>query len=250
MLPIWEFDGVYFMYILMFFVFVYMIKNSYFKGSIRAFFIEVIKQKKLILIVFVIIALIIFTLDKSVSIYFKNNFIEDGTLNKIATFGNNLGNGKYLYSFLIFFGMIALIINEKSVRIFYISFASGIFTGVLNQILKILIVRQRPYESYNPFLIFAHKKAILEGKYITHIYDSTYYSMPSGHTITLTGIFLVFALHIKNKFLKAIFFLIPLTTAFGRVYVQKHWLSDVIFAYLIGYIVAKTIYNLNKNKLR
>lgn len=250
MLPIWEFDVVYFMYILMFFIFIYMVRNSYFKGIIRAFFSEIIKQKKIILNVFIMIAIIIFTLDKNVSLYFKNNAIEHGNLNKIATFGNNLGNGKYLYSFLVFFGMIALLIKEKSARIYYIAFGSGIVTGVLNQILKILIVRQRPYESYNPLLIFAHKKAILEGKYISHIYDSTYYSMPSGHTITVTGIFLVFALHVKNKVLKVLLFLVPLTTAFGRVYAQKHWLSDVIFAYLIGYIVAKTIYNLNKNKLR
>lgn len=249
-MPIWEFDAVYFMYILMFFVYIHMVKNGYFKGILRGLINQAVKQKKIIIAILLIIIVVIFTLDKNVSLYFKNNVIDYEIVDKIVNFGNNLGNGKYLYTFLIFLGMIALLINERFARIYYISFGAGIVTGILNQVLKILIVRQRPYESYNPFLIFAHKKAILEGKYITHIYDSTYYSMPSGHTITVTGIFLVFAFHVKNKVLKTLLFIIPLTTAFGRVYVQKHWLSDVIFAYLIGYIVAKTIYDLNKNKLR
>ena len=250
MLPIWEFDIVYFMYILLFFIFIYLVKSSYFKNSIRRFFLEIKENKKIFILGLVLIAILVVFADKSISVYFRDNKMSESFVEKIANFGNILGEGKYLYSFLLFFAMLTLLVRERAVTIYYIALASGIFTGIINQILKVLIVRQRPYESYNPHLIFAYKKAIEEGKYITHIYDSTYYSMPSGHTITVAGIFLVFAIHSKNKILKTVFFLVPLATAFGRVYVQKHWTSDVIFAYLIAYIIAKTIYNLNKNRLK
>ncbi len=48
-MPIWEFDAVYFMYILMFFVFIHMMRNDYFKGILRGLINEIIKQKKVLL---------------------------------------------------------------------------------------------------------------------------------------------------------------------------------------------------------
>ncbi len=60
------------------------------------------------------------------------------------------------------------------------------------------------------------------------------YSFPSGHSATGFGIFLLFALISKNKYLKLIFFMSAFLIACSRIYLSQHFLVDVYFGSLIG----------------
>lgn len=248
MLPTFEFDIVNFMYILMFFLVVFMAKNGYFKGFWKITFEEFKKRKVKILITLVIVVLLILFVDKPVALFFKNIQAKNNEMiPKFVQFGYFLGDSKYVFSFLIFGAMVyKLFDNEKMTNIFYTSLISSGIMGVVVLIAKTLILRQRPYFEFNPFLIFSYGRAIAEGKVIGDVYNS----MPSGHTITITGAMIVFALCAKNKYLRVLFFLIPLITAFARVYVQKHWVSDVFVAYLIGIIGATVFYKINEHRIK
>lgn len=245
-----EFDPVNFIYILLFFIAVHIFREGYFRDFFRTFKNEIIKQKKKILFFIILVALTILFFDKGITMYFLTHHSDNGVLIEIAQFGSFLGDGKYILSIVVTFGMIFLLIGrEKLTNLVYISLSSSLVIAVINPFLKSIFYRQRPYETYNPYLIFAFKRAKEEGRLFTNMYDSSYYSMPSGHTITVAAIFVVFALHAKNKIVKMIFLFLPLITAFGRVYECKHWVSDTMVGYGIGALVATVMYTINKKRV-
>jgi len=241
-----EFDAVYFIYIIMTFLVVKMFKDGYFKGFFKNFLNEFKYHKKFLLIMFVLAVFSIFFVDERVAVYFRDTEGQNKVLATIAMIGNTLGNGDFLFSILITFGMVFLLINKKDLEIlFYMALGSSAMVGILNQVLKALVMRQRPGQNYDPSLIFAYGRAASEGRMIASVYDS----MPSGHTISITGAAIVIAMYCKNRYLKAFMFILPLITVFGRIYLQKHWVSDVIIAYALGTVFAISFYKLNSFRL-
>lgn len=242
--PTWEFDTVYFMYILLFFIIIHLIKEGFFKNILKNI-IEEIKNKKITIVLSVV--LLVFTvlfLDRKVSIYFLENKLD--FLHKLSNLGNFLGQGKYLISVVITVGMTFLLINKmKLLKLVYISISSFILGKLISLILKVIIYRESPYETFNEKLIFSYKTAFEKGEFFNNLCDFT--SMPSSHTIGITSILVVYGLYAKNKFLKFFYFLVPFLTAFGRVYTNKNWLSDTIVAYLLGIFIANIVYKINKN---
>ncbi len=247
-MPTWEFDTVYFMYILLVFIVIYLVKNQYLKNFLEGSKKEFKRNKNKIIIGLGVIILTIVFLDRRVAIYFLENKCD--SLVYLSEFGNLIGHGKYLVSIILTIGMIFLLLEKiELLEVFYISISAFVMTSIINPLLKAIIYRQRPYETFTENLFFSYKRAYEEGRFFTNMYDSTYYSMPSGHTIAIASIFAVYGFYVKNKFLKFVYFGIPLVTAFGRVYTNKHWLSDTIVAYLLGIFIAGIIYKINENKL-
>lgn len=246
--PTLEFDLAYFMYILLIFIVIYLVKNDYFKKFTKIFKEEIVKKKINIILVLVLVILIVSFFDRKVAIYFLEN--QSNILDKLSSIGNTLGTGKYLISIILTIGMVFLLIEKKKLlEVLYISISALVMTSIINPLLKAIIYRQRPYETFAENLFFSYKRAYEEGRFFTNMYDSTYYSMPSGHTIAIASIFAVYGFYVKNKFLKFVYFGIPLVTAFGRVYTNKHWLSDTIVAYFFGIFIAGIMYKINENKL-
>lgn len=247
-MPTWEFDTVYFMYILLVFIVIYLVKNQYLKNFLEVSKKEFKRNKNKIIIGLGVIILTIVFLDRRVAIYFLENKCD--SLVYLSEFGNLIGHGKYLVSIILTIGMIFLLLEKiELLEVFYISISAFVMTSIINPLLKAIIYRQRPYETFTENLFFSYKRAYEEGRFFTNMYDSTYYSMPSGHTIAIASIFAVYGFYVKNKLLKFVYFGIPLITAFGRVYTNKHWLSDTIVAYLLGIFIAGIIYKINENKL-
>ncbi len=60
-------------------------------------------------------------------------------------------------------------------------------------------------------------------------------SFPSGHTALSFAVFGTYA-QAFNDYRKYIFYSVPVLVGFSRVYKEKHYLSDVIFGGLIGYL--------------
>lgn len=148
--------------------------------------------------------------------------------------------GSYLGFFISF--IIIFIKNKKLSFFFVLAFAAAC---VGNFLLKILIQRERPFENYD---------------FIYNYGNEDGFSMPSGHSVcgALFATFLIYHLftQIKDKWTR--FFgtvslsLLAMLTAFSRMVLGVHYISDVISGIIIGIIVAIIaicVYNITIRKL-
>jgi membrane-associated phospholipid phosphatase len=107
------------------------------------------------------------------------------------------------------------------------SLAAAVLVSVLNVMLKVAIHRPRPAADL---------------VHVTSNFGS--YSFPSGHVMFYTGFFtficfLAYTLlkpSLKRTFLIALFGIHVLLVGASRIYLGAHWFSDVIGAYLIGFV--------------
>jgi membrane-associated phospholipid phosphatase len=186
-------------------------------------------------------------LDKRVTLFLNLRENESGLLIFLSHLGNIIGDGKYLFSILTTGALVSLLLkNTKIKNLFYLSLCSSLILSALNFVFKAICHRQRPHTEYNPYLFFAFKKAFVEGK----LFTNTYGSLPSGHTISLTGACIIFALYFKNIYFKAFFLILPFLTGVARICTRKHWLSDILISYVIGALFAVSIYKYNSSKFK
>lgn len=67
-------------------------------------------------------------------------------------------------------------------------------------------------------------------------FDSKHNAFPSGHTACSAGFF--GALFLARRRLGAPLLIIPVLVAAARVYIRAHYLSDVTFALILGFVCA------------
>jgi membrane-associated phospholipid phosphatase len=103
-------------------------------------------------------------------------------------------------------------------------FLGFLMAGSSTYILKVLIGRERPYVSGNPTIF---KPLNLDDKY---------QSLPSGHTAVAFSVVGVVWRKSKSPYLRIPSLIYGLSVAGARVYLDKHWLSDVIFGAGIGFL--------------
>jgi membrane-associated phospholipid phosphatase len=119
--------------------------------------------------------------------------------------------------------------NKKWTRIFLSMLAALALAGLIGRGIKITTGRARPSvkteQVWNGFQL-----------------SSKYHAFPSGHTVASTAFFAVL-LFVSWRIGLACLPL-PMLIAFSRMYVAAHYLSDVVFAAMLGllcaYLVAKT----------
>jgi len=140
-------------------------------------------------------------------------------LNEVMIFITNIASpvNLSLFSVLLFF---ILIIKKK--WHYSILLVTGMTGGVLLEMMvKFLMQRERPMNS---------------------LIEISGYSFPSGHA-TIATVFFVLLLYtfkddIKNKLLKILFIFTTvsafLLVGFSRVYLNVHWLSDVVAGFALG----------------
>lgn len=239
-----DFDGIIFVYTLIFFIALDAYKKGFFNRFFRNFINEIKEKKKFFISAVLIIPFIIRFLDLKLTVYFRDNHTP--FLTSLAKLGNLFGYGKFIFSLLATGALIATLLNNKKLKnLFYMALSCSLITSGLNLLWKTIFYRQRPSIEYNPFFIFAYKHSIEAGK----AFSSIYASFPSGHTTSITGACIIFALYFKNIYLKTFFCILPFLTAYARVYAQRHWLSDVFMAYVIGVIFAISFYKTNSHKI-
>jgi len=121
---------------------------------------------------------------------------------------------------LITYGTSFLIKSEKLQLTAEASIKSAITSFIFTETFKQVFGRARPYMDMGAF----HSRPF-------PILDDKFKSMPSGHTSVAFAIFTPFAENYTRWF-----YCIPVAVAFGRVYQNRHWVSDVIAGGSIGFL--------------
>lgn len=178
-----------------------------------------LKKKKefvhiaLYLVVFFVILFIILFIIPDINLKVSNFFSSNQTIvglkiMKVITF---FGSEIVLLT-LIFVIAIVLQIKKKYKDSFFYFFTtiSGI---ILELFLKVIIQSQRPI---NPFM--------------------TDFSFPSGHTFMtlLIAGSLTYILWPRNKKVACTLLVFPIAVAFSRIYLNVHWLTDIIGSIILG----------------
>ena len=128
-------------------------------------------------------------------------------------------------------GMIGIAIafaakSKAWVRIFMAMIIAMALAGLSGRVIKIATGRARPS---------VNTEAHWNGPRLS----SKYHAFPSGHTATSTAFFVT--LFLTRKKIGAALLLIPILIALSRMVVGAHYLSDVIFAAILGVVCALLI---------
>lgn len=151
----------------------------------------------------------------SFMIHHQNNFC-DGLTN----FTDNLGNPKYMGpALLATFGGSYLLKDDRLKKTSWNAIKAVMMSSVTTEALKISIGRARPFmnEGHTSFDPFNR--------------TDNYKSMPSGHSSFAFAVFTPFA-ETYSRWI----YVVPAAVALGRVYQEKHWLTDVMVGSSIGWI--------------
>ena len=71
-------------------------------------------------------------------------------------------------------------------------------------------------------------------KYVVGEHMHIHNSFPSGHSTQAFAIFMCLVFFTKNNYIKLLFFILALLTAFSRTYLSQHWLVDITVGSIIG----------------
>lgn len=167
-------------------------------------------------------------LDKPAWQWSKNHPCEFG--HRASEFSDALGEKTIVVpALLTTFAGSYLLKDEKLKTTSWTAIKSVALTAMATEGIKIMAGRQRPFVEgdHNRFSPFNT--------------DDRYKSMPSGHTSLAFAIFTPFA----EKYSRWIY-LVPATVAIGRVYQQKHWLTDVMVGGGLGWISGYLLTHSNK----
>ena len=139
-------------------------------------------------------------------------------LNQIMIFVSALGNAG-----LVWIIICAVMLCKKSTRKCGVTMAVALIIGLLvcNLTLKPLIARVRPFD--------AHDIALL-------ISAPSDWSFPSGHTVSSFGAATSALITLKKRGIP--FMVLAVLIAFSRLYLQVHYLSDVLVGCLLGCLFA------------
>ena len=128
-------------------------------------------------------------------------------------------------SIIVLFGVLAVMIlwKEHRRKLIWPFACSLIISSILSFVIKFYISRERPF-------------GLAETIAFTNIKD---YSFPSSHTMTIFS-----ALPILDRELrrfKWVWIAIACLIALSRLYFGAHYLSDVIFGGIFGYVIGKLV---------
>jgi membrane-associated phospholipid phosphatase len=150
-------------------------------------------------------------------------------------FVTRFGEGPYLGGFVAgLFAVGQFSGNDGLRRTAWLGVESYLAASVFSTALKFAVGRDRPEvdkgnQSFHPFAT-----------------RSSQTSMPSGHATSVWSVATVIADRTDNGFVDAACYGVAFLTSLSRIYVDKHWASDVLIGSAIGYFTAKKICALNR----
>ncbi len=178
---------------------------------------------------------LLFTVDKSVRKFALAN--QTSLNDKIFNFDSFYGNG---YTLIISGGLYGVGLfsgNSKIRRLGLHTWEAFVFSGLITNVLKVIIGRRRPYAG--DFQLF------LKPFQFT---NNAFKALPSGHTTVAFAVSTVMAHYLDNIYWKSFWYGLAGMTAVSRIYHNQHWVSDVFLGAAVGYFVGKFVVGFNKRK--
>ncbi len=176
------------------------------------------KQKVLIFLIILLFGIVSFWFDESVLSFV--NSMRSPLLDVVMLYASEIAGITLGIPLII---LIVLVLRHEHKRKLLKAFLLGLFLDlVVVGLLKITIKRSRP-KSYD-FLMKT---------------EAFSYSFPSSHS---SRAFFMFSILSKYFNYKVFFYSAAFLVAFSRIYLQVHYLSDVIFGALIGLILSELMY--------
>jgi membrane-associated phospholipid phosphatase len=135
------------------------------------------------------------------------------------------------------FGIYGAIAKDTTAKKISIElFQAGVYSELIAVVLKVLIGRERPISTEDPF---HYRPFNLK-------YD--FQSMPSGHTTSAFALSTVMSRQANSTGLKILAYVPAGFTMFSRIYQHQHWLSDEIIGAALGYFVGRWVVDLHQGK--
>ncbi|MEI6857909.1 phosphatase PAP2 family protein [Psychrilyobacter sp.] len=256
-----------------------VLRDGYLKGFVGTFLKNLVRYKKIALSGIVITIFSIVYLDLPVAKQFSNKYydktlqgIENGAriaipeeiivlqrkakiekisknkYSKYERFLANQGDGDTAAGTVVVLLLLGTLFKDKKLRkVSKEALMTIIAGGLLVNILKYIISRLRPDVNMLPYQFFNWASWMNGNQSINPFKSaSASASLPSGHAIVSVAVAFSFYYGYKNKFIRLLAITYALILSGSRVYGTRHWLSDIIIAAFLGVLVAKTIYDINK----
>ena len=188
----------------------------------------------------------IFSVDK---FFFKHlSYISDSSIfrhsestEKFFHFITKFGEG-YFELLLTVVLLSFFLINKKKYNYLKKYILAIIFTLLSTQItvniMKVLFARARPSITINPDKFYGIMTMIKDSSF----WKGSYVSFPSGHTITIWGTIWILSFIIKSKTIKIPLFILGILVGMSRIYLVRHWSSDVVASIILSYFIAKFVH--------
>lgn len=159
----------------------------------------------------------------------------------LADFGGALGRHVHPWLFLAVLLLISICFKNVWLRAcVFGSLFSAFLASLFSFIFKFSFLRARPNTDLGHLSFFNFEGLFKDSR--------AFQSFPSGDVVVVAAISFYFFFQFKKNAIKWLFVLLPLSTAFARVYANKHWPSDGIVAIALGLIAAKVVFQYEKLK--
>ena len=166
-------------------------------------------------------------IDTKIALGFAN--IQNPALTVVMKFITHAGN---IVSILLIASIIYFSFREKRKHL-KTALLGIIASAAVTYLLKLAIARPRPFEALQITAL---------------VQESSKTSFPSGHATTAFALFAFVNKHFSKKAIRVSFLIFALLVSFSRLYLDVHYLSDVIFGALLGYSISYLILKLEENK--
>ena len=181
-----------------------------------------------------------FLIMQTTDIPIRNAVLKDQRYRKSfpIEFGNMWGELYFTEALFGGFTIYALYAGDKTAHKIAFEIAQAAFyTFYVNGTLKYIIGRARPYleqgnQTYVPFSTYT---------------NPDHQSLPGGHTGIVMALTTVLSRNAKPVWLKVLTYVPAALSVIGRVYLDKHWTSDVFFGGAIGYFAATWVVDQHEN---
>ncbi len=141
------------------------------------------------------------------------------------------------------YGMLAS--HHRAKKVGFIAVKTVLVTAIVNYAFKNLFHRHRPYQLEEQVKSGAIN-AVTQYGWDGPIAKPSFNSFPSGHTMSAFAMATIFATEYKEyKWVPIVSYSLAGLTGLSRINDNRHWGSDVFFGAVIGWGMAKLIYNHN-----
>lgn len=149
-------------------------------------------------------------------------------LDTISPYTTLLGNGITIVA-------VTLLLAFIRYRYALMAGISFIIVTIITQVLRQTIFHGLPRPA--KFFEGIHELHLVPG-----VYQNSINTFPSGHTAGAFALYFCLTLIVKNNWLKFLFFILALLTAYSRIYLSQHFFADVYESSLIGMLIALGVY--------